>query len=71
LKDEKSKPIEKFTWIKSNPTFEGLKQIIYEPEDRVCICKEPEILERVRNHQNQFIKNLSIQKIANKRVKNN
>lgn len=25
------------TWIKANPTFEGLKQIIYEPEDRVKI----------------------------------
>lgn len=25
------------TWIKANPTFEGLKQIIYEPQDRVCI----------------------------------
>ena len=27
----------RFTWIKSNPTFEGLKQIIYEPEERVKI----------------------------------
>lgn len=25
------------TWIKADPTFEGLKQIIYEPEDRVKI----------------------------------
>lgn len=24
-----------FTWIKSDPTFEGLKQIIYEPEERI------------------------------------
>ena len=27
----------KFTWIKADPTFEGLKQIIYEPEYRVHI----------------------------------
>jgi len=27
----------KFTWIKADPTFEGLKQILYEPEDRVKI----------------------------------
>ncbi|MBB6402421.1 putative ATPase/mannose/fructose/N-acetylgalactosamine-specific phosphotransferase system component IIB [Methanococcus maripaludis] len=27
----------KYTWIKADPTFEGLKQIIYEPEDRVNI----------------------------------
>lgn len=25
------------TWIKADPTFEGLKQVIYEPEDRVFI----------------------------------
>lgn len=28
---------ERFTWIKANPTFEGLKQIIYEPELRVKV----------------------------------
>lgn len=26
-----------FTWIKADPTFEGLKQIIYEPKERVRI----------------------------------
>ena len=26
-----------FTWIKADPTFEGFKQIIYEPEERVKI----------------------------------
>ncbi len=30
----------RFTWIKADPTFEGLKQIIYEPEERVKIQKE-------------------------------
>lgn len=25
------------TWIKANPTFEGLRQIIFEPEDRVSL----------------------------------
>ncbi len=33
-------PSERITWIKADPTFEGLKQIIYEPEGRVCIQKE-------------------------------
>ncbi|WRE66802.1 ATPase [Helicobacter pylori] len=31
---------EKYTWIKAEKTFEGLKQIIYEPETRVSIDKE-------------------------------
>lgn len=30
-------PNNKRTWIKADPTFEGLKQIIYEPESRVKI----------------------------------
>lgn len=30
---------EKYTWIKSDPTFEGLRQILYEPEARVHIGK--------------------------------
>lgn len=29
--------LNRFTWIKSNPTFEGLKQVIYEPDQRVKI----------------------------------
>lgn len=27
----------RFCWIKANPTFEGLRQIIFEPQDRVMI----------------------------------
>ena len=30
-------PSEKVTWIKANPSFEGLKQITYDPMDRVKI----------------------------------
>ncbi len=41
LKDENSNPINKYCWIKADPTFEGLKQIIYEPEERVYIGEEP------------------------------
>lgn len=37
LKDQDSNPIEKFCWIKADPTFEGLKQIVFEPEDRIRI----------------------------------
>lgn len=29
---------DKFCWIKADPTFEGLKQVIYEPAERVRIC---------------------------------
>lgn len=29
-----------YCWVKADPTFEGLKQILYEPEDRVVIQPE-------------------------------
>jgi DNA repair protein SbcC/Rad50 len=40
LKDKDSKPIENYCWIKAEPTFEGLKQIVYEPETRIFIGEE-------------------------------
>lgn len=49
-----------YCWIKADPTFEGLKQIIYEPEVRVFIGKEPEIEARVRNNRTKYIKSLHI-----------
>ena len=30
-----------FTWIKADCTFDGLKQIIYEPSARVCLDEQP------------------------------
>lgn len=51
-----------FTWIKADPTFEGLKQIINEPE-RVHIGEnKPQLLERVETYPTKFIKNISIKK---------
>ena len=35
---------DRFCWVKADPTFEGLKQILYEPEDRVYIGPTPPIL---------------------------
>jgi len=32
---------DRFCWIKADPTFEGLKQVLYEPEDRVYIGPTP------------------------------
>ncbi len=54
------KPNEKL-WIKADVTFNGLKSIIYEPEDRVCISEiEPEqkpnylVLDRVVINDDDF-----------------
>ena len=52
----------RYCWIKADPTFEGLKQVINEP-DRVHIGEnKPQLLERVETYPTKFIKNISIKK---------
>ncbi len=43
-------------WIKADPTFEGLIQIIYEPEERVYIGEEP----NRKIERNKVIKSITI-----------
>jgi ABC-type lipoprotein export system ATPase subunit len=49
-------------WIKADTTFQGLKQIIIEPEDRVFIGDEPDILKRVTNNRTKHIHSFAIHK---------
>ncbi|MEO6109564.1 MAG: TrlF family AAA-like ATPase [Candidatus Saccharimonadales bacterium] len=51
---------DRFCWIKADTTFEGLKQIIYEPADRVFIGLEPPVLDRVRTNKTKYIDMLNI-----------
>lgn len=48
-------------WIKADPTFEGLMQIIYEPESRVFIGDTPEIEMQVKNNPRKYIRSISIE----------
>lgn len=48
------------TWIKADLTYEGLKQIIFEPHNRVFIGAEPEIERRVRENKTRYIESLGI-----------
>jgi ABC-type lipoprotein export system ATPase subunit len=48
------------TWIKADLTFEGLKQIIFEPADRVFIGEEPEVEVRVRENPRRYISSIRI-----------
>ena len=63
LKDNQSNPINKFCWIKADPTFEGLKQIIYEPDERVSINEQPDLFQRVKENKTKFIKSLEIDQV--------
>jgi ABC-type lipoprotein export system ATPase subunit len=54
-----------YLWIKANPTFEGLRQIAFEADDRVFIGAEPEIIKRVRENRLNFINSIKISQIKN------
>lgn len=56
----------RYTWIKSDPTFEGLKQIIYEPEERVYIGEEPPL----KIERDKIIKSLTVSN-SNRWLKDN
>ncbi|PSN11832.1 hypothetical protein C7293_22740 [filamentous cyanobacterium CCT1] len=62
LKDEKSRPTDKFFWAKADPTFEGLCQIVHEPEDRIHIGKRPPKLDIVDSNKTFYISRVRIKK---------
>lgn len=49
----------KTLWIKADPTFEGLQQIIYEP-DRVCLQEVPPKINLVEHYPENFIDSVII-----------
>lgn len=55
-------PSGKVTWIKANPTFEGLKQAIREPAKRSFIGKIPPKMQLVQDNRSLFIDKLLITK---------
>ncbi len=62
LKDHNSQPTDKYCWIKADPSFNGLRQIINEPEDRVYIGRIPPKLEEVRNYPTRYLRSLTVRK---------
>lgn len=51
------------TWIKSDATFSGLRQICYEPASRVYIGSRPGVLVRQAQDQTKFLSRLHIGQI--------
>lgn len=51
------------TWIKADPTFEGLKYAIKDPDNRIYIGEIPEKEQIVSYNKTKYIKSLSIKKI--------
>lgn len=51
-------------WIKADVSFEGLKQITYEPDARVFIGNEPPILQKVVEKPTRFIDRIKITQVG-------
>lgn len=49
---------QRYCWIKADPTFEGLKQILFEPEERVFIGTQPQN----QRYPDKVIKSLKLTK---------
>ncbi|CDH47119.1 TrlF family AAA-like ATPase [Candidatus Contendibacter odensensis] len=52
------------TWIKADPTFHGLRQILNEPEDRVFVGDIPPSLKRAARHATRIATTVGIKKTA-------
>jgi ABC-type lipoprotein export system ATPase subunit/predicted nucleotidyltransferase len=53
---------EKYTWIKADPCFDGLKQIINEPEQRVFIGTKPNKVINTEQNKTKYLKSIEIKK---------
>lgn len=62
LKDHESQATDRCCWIKADPTFKGLRQIINEPEDRIFLGVTPPKIERVNGNKTQFLSEIRIGK---------
>ena len=52
-------------WIKADITFEGLKQCLYQPKERVYVGTIPPALDRARKNEKLNIANITVRKVEN------
>lgn len=52
------------TWLKADPTFEGLRRSLQRPLERIHVGVEPPQLGRIATHRSRFIDQVSIRKNA-------
>ncbi len=64
---EKDKIGKCYTWLKADTTFEGLRQIIYEPE-RIFLGEIPSKLTYISQNTTKFIKSVEIKKKASSKL---
>ncbi len=69
--DAKSYELNYPCWIKSDRTFEGLRQVVNEPRDRVFLGDMPPKLKLVNEKKTQFLENIVIRKHDNSNLEEN
>lgn len=57
------------TWIKADLTFEGLQQVLLQPDERVYIGEIPPSLDRLSKNKQNYIASISVKRINNPRNK--
>jgi ABC-type lipoprotein export system ATPase subunit len=53
---------DRFTWIKADPTFLGLRQVLNEPKDRVFIGSQPPLLSDIRTRATKVVRSMAVKK---------
>jgi len=49
----------RYLWLKADPTYEGLRQLLYEPEKRVYVGEIPPALQAVRQNATKYMESVS------------
>lgn len=44
-----------FTWIKADPTFQGLRQLLYEPETRVFVGDKSRVIPKINKNTTKYM----------------
>jgi len=60
--DIRSYPVSEPCWIKADPTFQGLRQIIHEPEDRVFLGDVPPSVARATRRATRVARSVEVRK---------
>lgn len=61
--DSRSYLVKEKLWIKAEPTFAGLKQCLFQPNERVFVGDIPQLLERVHKGTRFVIDRINVQKV--------
>jgi ABC-type lipoprotein export system ATPase subunit len=55
-------------WIRGDATFEALKHVCCEPDDRVFLGEIPPLLERVAKNRTRYVRSVAIRKVEDTRL---